>query len=438
MAIPGPNSESLRERQRAVVPRGLSTATPIFVERAEGARVWDVDGNTYVDFAGGIGVQNLGHRPPQVVEAVRRQLDKFMHTSVNVLSYALYVEAAEKLVALTPGNGPKKTLFVNSGAEAVENAVKIARTFTGRPSVVAFSHGFHGRTLLTMTLTGKAKPYRAGFGPMAPEVYHIPYPYAYRDPLGHREDFGRLAAERLFHLFETEVPAEQVAAVIVEPVAGEGGFLVPPPDFLPRLREITEQHGILLIVDEIQSGFGRTGKMFATEHAGVVPDLLTLAKSLAAGMPLAAVVGRAEVMDAPPVGGLGGTYAGNPLALASALAVLESFEKDPGILRRAVEIGERVQAAFHDMQEKYAMIGEVRGLGPMSAIELVEDRTTHTPSSRLGALVAQYAYQHGLILMRAGMDSHVIRTLMPLVITDDELNFGLRVLDEALAWAEGQ
>lgn len=435
MAVPGPQSEALSKRRKSILPKGLSMATPIYVDYAEGAKVWDVDGNEYVDFAGGIGVQNLGHRPAPVVEAIRAQLNRFIHTSVNVLPYELYIEAAEKLVALTPGNNDKKALFINSGAEAVENAVKIARTFTGRSAVVAFSHGFHGRTLLTMTLTGKAKPYRAGFGPMAPEVYHVPYPYPYRDPMGGRGDFGKLAAERLYALFETDVPAEQVAAVIVEPVAGEGGFIVPPADFLPRLREITQDHGILLIADEIQSGFGRTGKLFAVEHSGVVPDLMTVAKSLAAGMPLSAVVGRAEVMDAAPVGGLGGTYGGNPLALAAALAVMQSFTSDPNILARARHIGHVVQETFRGFAKRYPIVGDVRGLGAMSAMELVEDPKTRKGSAQLGSLVAQYSYQHGLILMRAGMQSNVIRTLMPLVITDAELEKGLQILDGALAFA---
>ncbi len=435
-AIPGPKSQALGERHQRVIPRGLSTATPVYVDRAEGARVWDVDGNEYIDFAGGIGVQNLGHRPEAVVEAIQAQLNRFVHTSINVLPYDLYVEAAERLVSITPGDEPKKAFFINSGAEAVENAVKIARTYTGRSSIVAFSHGFHGRTLLTMTLTGKARPYRAGFGPMAPEVYHIPYPYAYRDPLGHRPDFGRMAAERLYHLFETEVPAEQVAAVIVEPVAGEGGFLVPPPDFLPRLREITQEHDILLIADEIQSGFGRTGKLFAVEHAQVVPDLMTLAKSLAAGMPLAAVVGRSDIMDAAPVGGLGGTYGGNPLALAAALAVMDAFERHPELLVRAQVIGAVVREAFERFARDYEIVGNVRGLGAMCALELVEDRASRRGSQRIGTLVAQYAYQHGLILMRAGMDSNVIRTLMPLVISDEELARGLAVLKDALAYAD--
>ncbi|MCL4352741.1 MAG: aminotransferase class III-fold pyridoxal phosphate-dependent enzyme, partial [Firmicutes bacterium] len=298
-----------------------------------------------------------------------------------------------------------------------------------------FTYGFHGRTLLTMTLTGKAKPYRAGFGPMAPEIYHLPYPYPYRDPEGNRPDYGRVSADRLLELFGTEIPADQVAAVVVEPITGEGGFIVPPPDFLPRLRDITAEHGILLIADEIQTGFGRTGKLFASEHTGVVPDLMTVAKSLAAGMPLSAVIGRAEVMDAPQVGGLGGTYGGNPVALAAALAVVKAFEQDPGILAHAVEIGETIHERFRIFRQKYDIVGDARGLGPMAALELVESSESRTPSMKAASLVAQYAVEHGLILMRAGMESHVIRTLMPIVIGTDELQRGLDILDQALAYA---
>ncbi len=434
MAKPGAGSQQWDARRHAVLPRGLSSATPIYVDKAEGARVWDVDGNEYLDFAGGIGVQNVGHRHPAVVDAIRAQLDRFIHTSINVLPYDLYIQAAERLAGLVPGTSPKKVLFLNSGAEAVENAVKIARVYTRRPAVVALTHGFHGRTLLTMTLTGKAKPYRAGFGPMAPEVYHFPYPYAYRDPEGSRTDFGRLAADRLLDLFNTEIPAEQVAAVIVEPVAGEGGFIVPPADFLPRLREITQQHRILLITDEVQSGFGRTGALFATEHAGIEPDLMTLGKSLAGGMPLSAVVGRSEVMDAPEVGGLGGTYGGNPLALAAALAVMDAFQ-GPELLVQARRVGEIVREEFTRFSRMFPIVGDVRALGAMAAMELVGHRDTRVPSVRAGELVGRYAYEHGLILMRAGMHSHVIRTLMPLVISDAELERGLSVLHDALAFA---
>ena len=435
MSIPGPRSNALMSRRNAVIPKGLSHATPIFVDRAEGSTVWDVDGNSYIDFAGGIGVQNLGHRPGFVIDAIQQQLNKYLHTSVNVMAYEPYVELAEHLVALTPGTFDKKVLFINSGAEAVENAVKIARAYTKRQAIVAFTYGFHGRTLLTMTLTGKAKPYRAGFGPMAPEIYHLPYPYPYRDPEGNRPDYGRVSADRLLELFRTEIPADQVAAVVVEPITGEGGFIVPPPDFLPRLRDITAEHGILLIADEIQTGFGRTGKLFASEHTGVVPDLMTIAKSLAAGMPLSAVIGRAEVMDAPQVGGLGGTYGGNPVALAAALAVVKAFERDPEILAHAVEVGETIHERFRIFRQKYDIVGDARGLGPMAALELVESSESRTPTMKAASLVAQYAVEHGLILMRAGMESHVIRTLMPIVIGTDELQRGLDILDQALAYA---
>ncbi len=438
MSIPGPRSIALMHRREAVVPRGLSHATPIFVERAQGAEIWDVDGNRYLDFAGGIGVQNLGHRPRAVVQAISEQLDKYLHTSINVLPYEPYVELAERLCAITPGTFAKKALFINSGAEAVENAVKIARSYTKRPAIIAFTYSFHGRTLLTMTLTGKAQPYRAGFGPMAPEVYHLPYPNPYRDPLGDQANYGTVAADRLLELFRTEVPADQVAAVIVEPVAGEGGFIIPPDDFLPRLRAITERHGILLIADEIQTGFGRTGTLFASEHSGIEPDLMTVAKSLAGGLPLAAVVGRSHIMDAPHLGGLGGTYAGNPLALVAGIAVVKSFQEDPGILMRAREIGDIVHERFQEFKRRYPIIGDARGIGPMAALELVESGDAANPSGRAGALVSQYAFEHGLILMRAGMESHVIRTLMPIVMTNAELHEGLDILDHALLDASRQ
>ncbi|MCL5063783.1 MAG: 4-aminobutyrate--2-oxoglutarate transaminase [Firmicutes bacterium] len=435
MAIPGPRSIDLMRRRQSAIPRGVSQATPIFVERAEGAKIWDVDGNEYLDFAGGIGVQNLGHRADFVVAAVKQQLDRYIHTSINVVPYEPYIELAERLAAITAGDWAKKVLFINSGAEAVENAVKIARSYTKRSAIVAFRYGFHGRTLLTMTLTGKAQPYRADFGPMAPEIYHVAYPYPYRDPLGHQENFGLIAANRLLELFQTEIAGDQVAAVIVEPVAGEGGFLVPPKDFLPRLREITSQYGILLIADEIQTGFGRTGTLFACEHSGVEPDLITVAKSLAAGLPLSAVIGRAEIMDAPSVGGLGGTYGGNPLALAAALAVVKALEQDSSWLERAKAIGERVARSFESFHQRYQIVGEARGLGAMQALELVDSQASRQPSTRCAEYLAQYAYEHGLILMRAGMENHVIRTLMPLVISDEELDQGLEIMDRALAYA---
>jgi len=432
VSIPGPSSRQLAHRREQIIPRGLSHATPVYAERAEGTKIWDVDGNEYLDFAGGIGVQNLGHRPRAVVDAISRQLQRFIHTSINVVPYELYISVAEQLAEMTPGKHPKKVLFTNSGAEAVENAVKIARSYTKRTAVVAFGHGFHGRTLLTMTLTGKVHPYRAGFGPMAPEIYHIPYPYSYRDPLADRVDYGRLAAERLFELFRTEIPPEQIAAVVVEPVTGEGGFMIPPPEFLPRLKEITEQEGILLVIDEIQTGFGRTGRLFACEHTGVIPDIMTLGKSLAAGLPLAAVVGRAEVMDAPQVGGLGGTYAGNPLALAAAQAVLDLFHDNPEILQNAQTVGELVMERFSRFRNEFPIVGDVRGLGPMAAMELVSNLVTKAPYPEAAQMVSEYAYQHGLILMRAGMEHHVIRTLMPITINREELAAGLDILEGAL------
>ena len=422
------------ERKRRAVPRGWANAIPVFVKEARGALLTDVDGNTFIDFAGGIGAMNVGHTHPRVVEAVSEQVKDFIHTAFQAVPYEPYVELAEKLNVLIPGECEKKTIFANSGSEAVENAVKIARAHTGREAVLAFGNGLHGRTLLTMTLTSKPGSFKEGFGPFAPEVYHVPAPYSYRCPKG--EPCSEGCEGRCFDLVrETlagEVEAEDLAAVILEPVSGEGGF-VPFPDFyLRQLRELCDEHGILLIVDEIQTGFGRTGRMFAIEHSGVAPDLLTTSKSLAGGLPLSAVIGRAEVMDSVEPGGLGGTFGGNPVACAAALAVLKAFEED-NLLARASAIGERVADALRKMQERHSgVIGDVRGLGPMAAMELVKDPESRTPDRARAARVAENALGEGLMLLTAGPHGNVIRTLMPLSITDDELEEGLSILSEAV------
>jgi 4-aminobutyrate aminotransferase/(S)-3-amino-2-methylpropionate transaminase len=412
----------LRERY---VPRGVAQAHPVFVARAEGARLWDVDGREYLDFAGGIGVMNVGHGHPRVLQAVRAQLERFTHACFQVTPYETYVRLAERLSALAPGGFPKKTIFLTTGAEAVENAVKIARAHTGRPAVVALTHSFHGRTLLGMSLTGKASYYKQNFGPFAPEVYHAPAPYPYRGVS------DGLALEGLEELFRTQVDPERVAALILEPVFGEGGFIPLSPEYLRAVRRITEAHGILLVADEIQSGFGRTGKMWAIEHGGVVPDLITFAKSVAAGLPLSGVVGRAEAMDAPRPGGLGGTYAGNPLACAAGLAVLDVFAEE-GLLERAEALGKALWAGLRRLQERFPQVGEVRGLGPMVALELVRDRLSKEPAPELAQAVLEAARDQGLILLKAGMFGNVLRILVPLVATPEEAEEGLRRLEAAM------
>ena len=435
--VPGPRSRELFARRQAAVPRGPFHVTPIFAAEARGAVLTVVDGNRYLDFAGGIGCLNVGHAHDAVVKAATAQLQRFTHTSFNVVPYESYVALAERLNRLTPGSFAKKTFFVNSGAEAVENAVKIARAFTGRPAVLAFEDGFHGRTLLALSLTSKVHPYKAGFGPFAPEVYRAPYAYCYRCSyhLQH-PSCGVACVDALEDLFKRDVAAEEVAAVIVEPVLGEGGFVVPPGEYLPRLRALTEKHGILLIADEVQTGFGRTGKLFACEHSGVVPDLLVTSKSIAGGLPLAGVTGRAEVMDAPAVGGLGGTYSGNPVALAAAHAVLDAFEGG-ALLARANAIGQTVRTRAEGWKARFPLIGDVRGQGAMWALELVKDRVTKTPAKEETNAVTQNAYERGLITITAGTYGNVLRTLMPLVISDSELDEGLNVLETALAAVSG-
>jgi 4-aminobutyrate aminotransferase/(S)-3-amino-2-methylpropionate transaminase len=431
--LPGPRSRALVARREAAVPRGPYTATPLFVKEARGARLTDVDDNVLLDFAGGIGCLNVGHANAAVVKAASEQLARFTHTCFHVAPYEAYVALAERLNRAVPGTAPKKTFFVNSGAEAVENAVKIARAATGRPAVLAFEDGFHGRTLLAMSLTSKVQPYKAGFGPFAPEVYRAPYAYCYRCSykLAHPA-CGVHCVDALEDVFKRYVEAEKVAAVLVEPVLGEGGFVVPPADYLPRLRELTERHGILLIADEVQTGFGRTGRLFAVEHSGTVPDLLVTAKSIAGGLPLAAVVGRADLMDAPQVGGLGGTYGGNPVALVAAHAVLDQLESGE-LYARAQAIGARFAARAAAWRERFPLVGDVRGIGAMWALELVTDRATRAPAKDQTAAVAKACWQRGLVTITAGTYGNVIRTLMPLVIDDAELEEGLDVLEAALA-----
>jgi len=431
--IPGPRSRELMARREAAVPRGPFHATPVFVREAHGAALTDVDGNRLLDFAGGIGCLNVGHTAGPVVSAAAAQLSRFTHGCFHVTPYESYVSLAERLNRMTPGSFAKKTLFLNSGAEAVENAVKIARAATGRPAVLAFEDGFHGRTLLALSLTSKVHPYKTGFGPFAPEVYRAPYGYCYR--CAYRLTYpecGLHCVAALEDVFKRHVEADQVAAVVVEPVLGEGGFVVPPADWLPRLRELTARHGILLIADEVQTGFGRTGRLFAVEHVGVVPDLLVAAKSIAGGLPLSSVTGRAELMDAPGVGGLGGTFGGNPVALAAAHAVLDAMEEGT-LLRRAEAIGRRMAGRAARWKERFALVGDVRGLGAMWGIELVRDGAARTPAKEETAALTRACWERGLVTITAGTYGNVVRTLMPLVISDDELEEGLDVLESALA-----
>jgi 4-aminobutyrate aminotransferase/(S)-3-amino-2-methylpropionate transaminase len=427
--IPGPRSRALMLRREAAVPRGAFHATPIFAARAEGALLEDVDGNRYIDFAGGIGCLNGGHRAPRVVSAMRDQLEKFLHVCFSVTPYENYIAVAEKLNALAPGKFSKKTLLLNTGAEAVENAIKIARFYTKRPAVICFEDGFHGRTLLAMTLTSKTHPYKAGFGPFASEIYRVPYAYPYRSaPETSAGDF----AHHLENAFKRTVDPESVAAIVVEPILGEGGFVVPPHGYFALLHEICRKHGILFIADEVQSGMGRTGKWFASEHFGIEPDLITTAKSLGGGFPLAAVTGRAEIMDAPGVGGLGGTFAGNPAACAAALASFETIEKE-GLLERSIAIGEQFEKRAKGWQRKWPLVGDVRGLGGMCAIELVRDADSREPADIETKEVAHFCYQHGLITITAGTYNNVMRILVPLVISDEHLDEGLDVMEAALA-----
>ena len=436
--IPGPNSRALLARRAKAVPRGVPAVTPIAVVHAEGAVLTDADGNRLIDFGGGIGVVNTGHRHPGVVEAVRAQLDRFAHVCFPVSTYEPYVELAERLNRLTPGAHEKRTFFVNSGAEAVENAVKVARYFTGRQAVLCFDHGFHGRTNLTMALTAKVMPYKKGFGPFAPEVYRIPYPYCYRcaeGPSGGRCCLADPA--RLEQILSTTVDPGSVAAVIMELELGEGGFVPAPVEYVQTLAAFAKQHGILFIADEIQTGFGRTGKLFASEHYGLVPDLMTTAKSLAGGLPLAAVTGRADVMEAPHVGGLGGTYGGNPLACAAALAVLDAMEAER-IPAHAQRTGDRVKARFRQWAEQFPWIGDVRGLGAMVGLELVTDRESRAPDKALTGRVLAAALERGLVLLSSGTFGNTIRVLAPLTADDAIIDEGLDVMGAALEAAVGR
>ncbi|HEV7672331.1 MAG TPA: 4-aminobutyrate--2-oxoglutarate transaminase [Thermoanaerobaculia bacterium] len=431
--IPGPRSRSLWARREKATPRGLAHTAPIFIDRAEGALLHDVDGNALIDFAGGIGTLNFGHTNPAVVDAVREQVGKLTHTCFTVVGYEPYLLLAERLNALVPGAFEKKTMLANSGAEAVENAVKIARHATGRQGVVVFEHGFHGRTLLGLSMTSKVKPYKVGFGPYAPEIYRMPFPYEYR-----RDAPSTAAAyeREIREFFASYVAPEQVACVVMELVTGEGGFIPAPPAFVEALYKVCRGNGILFVDDEIQTGFGRTGRMFACEHYSerfeFAPDLVITAKSMGGGLPISAVTGRAEIMDSPQAGGLGGTYLGNPVACAAALAILDVVENE-GMVERARRLGAKVEARFAQLASRYSRIGDARGLGAMRALEFVKDRVTKEPDKEFTQRVIQNAYKSGLLLLSAGTAGNIIRTLMPFVITDDQLDEGMAVLERVIA-----
>jgi 4-aminobutyrate aminotransferase/(S)-3-amino-2-methylpropionate transaminase len=428
MKTPPSLTEELLDRRKQSVPRGVASTHPIFASRAQGARLWDVEGKEYLDFTSGIGVMNVGHGHPRVIRAVQEQLQRFTHTCFPVVMYEPYVELAAKVSALVGGGEPYQTFFLSTGVEAVENAIKIARSYTRRPGVVAFTGGFHGRTLLGLTLTTSSSAYRQNFGPFAPEVYHVPFPYEYRGGTSQK------SLDALSELFETTVPADRIAALIVEPQLGEGGFVPAPLSFLQELRRITRERGILLVVDEIQTGFGRTGKMFAYAHYGIDPDLVTLAKSLAAGLPLAAVAGKTAMMDAPAPGGLGGTYAGNPLACAAGLAVLEVFEEE-GLVERAVGLGSQLREGLRGLQEKWPQIGDVRGLGAMLAVELVKDGDSRPPDPALAQRVLDNARDRGMLLLKCGPFKNVVRFLPPLVTSAGEVESALAILEASFEQA---
>ncbi|UCU96189.1 4-aminobutyrate--2-oxoglutarate transaminase [Hydrogenophaga taeniospiralis] len=420
----------LMARRQAAIPRGVSHSHQIFIAKGENAEIWDVEGRRYIDFAGGIAVLNTGHRNPAVIEAVKAQLDQYTHTCFQVLAYEPYVELAERLNAKAPGDFAKKTLFLTTGAEAVENAIKIARAHTGRSGVIAFTGGYHGRTLLTLGMTGKVAPYKTGFGPFPGEIFHARFPNALH---GVSVDDAIASVESIL---KNDIEASRVAAIIIEPVQGEGGFNVAPPELMQRLRTLCDQHGILMICDEVQTGAGRTGTWFACEQSGIAPDLITLAKSMAGGFPISAVIGRAEVMDAPSAGGLGGTYAGSPMACAAALAVLDEFEKHD-LLQRSRDVGARITASLQTLAKKHNCIADVRGLGAMVAMELCKNGDVHQPDPELTKALAAEATKRGLIILTCGTYGNVVRILVPLTASDALLDEGLAIIAASLDALQG-
>lgn len=433
--VPGPESQKMLERRKNIVARGISYSAEIFVDEAKGALIKDIDGNVFIDFASGIGAVNIGHGEETVIAAIKEQCDKYLHTSFNVCMYEPYIALAEKLAMLIPGRASKKVMFANSGAEAVENAVKIARKYTGKTGIVSLDSSFHGRTYMAMTLTSKIKPYKDGFEPFNSDTYKIPSPNCYRCACGKEpSSCGLACAESFKTMLESSLSPDMVAAVIAEPVQGEGGFIVAPKGYLERIQQICQQHNILLILDEIQTGIGRTGKLFACEHSGIEPDLLISSKSLGGGLPLSAVIGKAEIMDAPISGAIGGTFGGNPASCVAALKVLEKMENDK-LPQRAEQLGQYMLSRLREMQQKYAVIGDVRGLGAMVAVELVTDRSTKVPDKEIVKKVISACLHKGIIFLSAGIFGNCIRFLPPLVMTDSQAAYGMDVLDEAIGAA---
>ena len=415
----------LMARRNAAIPRGVGHSHQLFIAKADNAEIWDVEGRRFIDFAGGIAVLNTGHRNPAIIEAVKAQLDQFTHTCFQVLAYEPYVELAERLNAKAPGDFAKKTLFLTTGAEALENAVKIARAHTGRSGVITFSGGYHGRTMFTLGMTGKVMPYKTGFGPFPGDIFHARFPNALH---GVSVNDAMSSVEQIF---KNDIEASRVAAIVIEPVQGEGGFNVAPPELLQRLRTLCDEHGILLVVDEVQTGAGRTGTWLAVEHSGVAPDLITMAKSMAGGFPISAVIGRAEVMDAPAAGGLGGTYAGSPMSCVAALAVLDEFEKH-NLLQRATDVGARLSKSLQTMAKKHRCIAEVRGLGAMVAMEICKNGDPKQPDAELTKAIAAEAAERGLILLTCGTYGNVVRILVPLTASDELLDEGLAIIAASL------
>lgn len=430
--VPGPKSKELIQKRERYVANGVSCSAPIFVDEAKGALIKDVDGNVFVDFAGAIGVQNIGHRDEGVVEAIKAQLDKYIHPSFHMHMYEPYVNLAEKLTQITPGNYPKKAMLANSGAEAVENAIKIARAYTKKSGIISLQGSFHGRTNMTMSITSKYKPYKNGFGPFASDTYKTDAAYCYRCPLGCKYPSCKVAcAEKLKTMLNTVVSPDEIACLIAEPIQGEGGFVVPPKEYFKALQQICNENNIVFIVDEVQAGFARTGKTFAHENFGVDADIITMSKSIANGVPLSAVVGKAEIMDAACVGGIGGTYGGSPLGCVAALKVIEKIEKED-LNSKSLEMGSYIMKRLNEMKEKYYVIGDVRGLGAMIGLEFVKDRESKEPYGEIVKKTIKYCFEHGVIFLNAGLFGNVIRFLPPLVMTDEQLEYGLNILDDAI------
>ncbi len=431
-ALPGPKSRELLEKRRQFVARGISCGTEIFIDEAKGALMKDVDGNVFLDFAAGIGVQNIGHCDDKIVEAVKEQAEKYIHPCFHVAMYEPYVALSEKLTEITPGSFRKKVLLANSGAEAVENSIKISKRYTKKTGVLSLESAFHGRTYMAMTLTSKVKPYKNGFGPFVPDTYKIPSAYCYRCPLGCRyPDCGMACAEKLRTMLKGELSSDGIAALIAEPVQGEGGFIVPPKEYLPAIQSICRENGIVFIIDEVQTGFARTGKIFASEHFGIEPDIIILSKSIAAGLPLSAVVGREEIMDSPDTGEIGGTYGGSPLACAASIRVIDKIKSEK-LAQKAEINGNIIKNRLMEMREKFGVIGDVRGLGSMLGVEFVKDKATKEPYAGIVKKVIEYSYGKGVIFIGAGIFGNVLRFLPPVVMTGEQINYAMDILDEAI------